>query len=106
MAKSKKMKPSFVFMFIAPETDTKIHRSMIETPVIKLATVGVKSYKEAAKVAKELVAQGVGIIELCGGFGNEGIAIVSKAVKGKAIVGAVKFDLHPGLGFKSGDDLF
>lgn len=40
------------------------------------------------------------------GFGNEGIARISKAVKGMANVGAVKFDLHPGFDFKSGDELF
>ena len=45
-------------------------------------------------------------IELCAGFGNEGIALVSKAVSGKASVGAVKFDYHPGFEFKSGDELF
>ena len=37
---------------------------------------------------------------------NEGIARISKAVKGMANVGAVKFDLHPGFDFKSGDELF
>lgn len=105
MAKAKS-KPSFAFMFVAPETDTEKHRAMIETPVAKLATVGVKSYKEAAREAKKLVAQGVTIIELCAGFGNEGTAIVSKAVKGKAIVGTVKFDLHPAFDFKSGDEIF
>ena len=32
--------------------------------------------------------------------------MVAEAVKGKARVGAVRFDLHPGLGNQSGDDLF
>lgn len=57
-------------------------------------------------IAQELVEQGVKAIELCAGFGNEGIARVSKAVRGKASVGAVKFDHHPGFDFKSGDELF
>lgn len=35
-------------------------------------------------------------MELCAGFGNEGLAIISKAVEGKASVGAVRFDFHPG----------
>ncbi|WP_367302944.1 MULTISPECIES: DUF6506 family protein [Clostridium] len=42
----------------------------------------------------------------CAAFGNEGIALISKAVRGKASVGAVKFDHHPGFDFKSGDELF
>ena len=32
--------------------------------------------------------------------------MISKAVRGKAHVGAVKFDFHPGFDFKSGDELF
>jgi len=31
---------------------------------------------------------------------------VEQAASGKAKVGVVRFDAHPGLGFKSGDDLF
>ena len=58
------------------------------------------------EVAKKLVDKGVKVIELCAGVGNEKIALVSKTVKGKASVGAVKFDHHPGFDFKSGDELF
>lgn len=60
----------------------------------------------APEVAKELAGSGVKALELCAGFGNEGIATVTKAVKGKASVGAVKIDFHPGFDFMSGDDLF
>ena len=45
-------------------------------------------------------------IELCGGFGIRGTYMVQEAVKGKARVGAVRFDLHPGLDNKSGDEIF
>jgi len=100
------MKVKAAFMFVAPEVDHRIHNTVMETPVVDLTIVGVKNYSEAEAVAKELVSQGINAIELCAGFGNEGIAIVSKAVNGKASVGAVKFDYHPGFGFKSGDDLF
>lgn len=100
------MKVNAAFIFVAPEIDYKIHRSVIDTPVVHLTVVGVKNYDEAELVAKEVVEQGVKAIELCAGFGNEGIARISKAVKGKASVGAVKFDHHPGFDFKSGDELF
>ena len=56
--------------------------------------------------AKELAAGGVTAMELCAGFGNEGIARIQRAVGPDVAVGAVKFDFHPGLGFKSGDALF
>lgn len=54
----------------------------------------------------KLVDEGVKVIELCAGFGNEGVAVITRAVHGRARVGAVKFDCHPGLDFKSGDELF
>lgn len=101
-----KMKVNAAFIFVAPETDMKEHRAIIETPELRLNVVGVKDYNEGVVVAKELVDKGVKAIELCAGFGNEGISIISKAVKGKASVGAVKFDHHPGFNFKSGDELF
>jgi hypothetical protein len=68
--------------------------------------VGVKDYQDATQVAAELATKGVLAIELCGGFGIEGVAAVKKAVQGKAVVGVVRFDNHPGLDFKSGDELF
>lgn len=52
------------------------------------------------------LAEGVVAIELCGGFGNAGTARIAAAVDGKAVVGAVRFDGHPGLGGKSGDTVF
>jgi hypothetical protein len=94
------------FMFVAPEADPQKHRTLIETPQVTLATVGVKDYQTAAEVARELVQSGFVAIELCGGFGIEGTALVKRAVEGKAAVGVVRFDNHPGLEFKSGDELF
>jgi len=94
------------FIFVAPEVDATKHRAVIDSPVLNLTVVGVKDYQTAAKVAEELVAQGVGAIELCAGFGVEGAAIVKRAVQGKAAVGVVRFDNHPGFEFKSGDELF
>jgi hypothetical protein len=94
------------FIFVAPETNPTLHRSVVDTPVLSLNVVGVSNYTEAVQVARELVESGVTAIELCAGFGTEGAALVSQAVKGKAVVGVVRFDNHPGFGFKSGDELF
>jgi predicted short-subunit dehydrogenase-like oxidoreductase (DUF2520 family) len=94
------------FMFVTPDSDPSKHRTIVSTPeVLDLIVVGVKDYQQAATVAKELVNQGVAAIELCGGFGNIGVAKVAQAVGDKASVGVVRFDYHPLLGFKSGDDL-
>ncbi|AUB60708.1 MAG TPA: hypothetical protein HA271_03475 [Methanobacterium subterraneum] len=94
------------FIFIAPDNDPEKHRAVIDSPVVELSVVGVKSYDEAEKVAQKLVAEGVTAIELCAGFGNEGTARITQAVNGKALVGAVRFDLHPAFDHQSGDELF
>lgn len=53
-----------------------------------------------------MVAKGCTAIELCAGFGNEGIARIQRAVGPEIAVGAVKFGFHPAMGFKTGDDVF
>jgi hypothetical protein len=94
------------FIFLAPDSDPSKHRSIISTPeALDLMVVGVKDYEQAAQIARELADQGVEAIELCGGFGNLGLARVAQSVGDKAVVGAVRFDIHPLLGYKSGDDL-
>jgi hypothetical protein len=94
------------FIFVAPDADPMKHRSVVTTPEVILTTVGVADYQMAEETAKTLADEGASAIELCGGFGIEGTAAVKKAVAGKAVVGVVRFDPHPGLEFRSGDDLF
>jgi tryptophan synthase alpha subunit len=94
------------FIFVAPKANSKEHRSFVATPEVELTTVGVSDYEAAVEAAKELVGQGIAAIELCGGFGIEGVAQVKKAVGAKVAVGVVRFDNHPGLQGKSGDELF
>ena len=95
-----------VFIYIAPENDYKTHKAFIDSPVVNLTVVGVKDYEEAEYVAKELVKEGITAIELCAGFGLNGVARVSKAVEGRALVGVVRFDLHPAFNHQSGDSIF
>lgn len=73
---------------------------------MNMNVIGVSDYDAAEKAAKELVAKGCTAIELCAGFGAEGLARIKKAVGPGIAVGAVRFDFHPGLEFKSGDDVF
>ncbi|APG24922.1 DUF6506 family protein [Syntrophotalea acetylenica] len=94
------------FIFIGPSADPDKHRSVVSTPGVELTVVGVSDYAAAEKVAIALVDEGVVAIELCGGFGHAGTARIARAVEGKAAVGVVRFDSHPGLGGKSGDEIF
>jgi hypothetical protein len=92
------------FVFLAPEANNE--QCWVKTPHVHLLAVAVPNYDEAVKTAKQLVESGIQMIELCGGFGNKGLAMIADAVEGKASVGAVRFDCHPGLEGKSGDNLF
>ncbi len=94
------------FIFLAPEVDPQKDRQTVVTPQVELTAVAAGNYKEAEAVAVKLVDEGIEAIELCGGFGNKGTARIAEAVAGKAAVGVVRFDIHPGLGGKSGDELF
>jgi hypothetical protein len=94
------------FIFIAPEVFQEQNTHKFVSEAINLTVVGVSTYKEAVQVAKKLVEDGVGAIELCAGFGHEGVVEIKKAVNGKALVGVVRFDAHPGFNYKSGDEIF
>lgn len=95
-----------VFLFVAPGVDSLSNNHEFVSEGFKLKIQGTSSYDEAEKFAKEFAEGGYTAIELCAGFGNEGVARIAKAVKGKAQVGVVRFDHHPALGFKSGDNFF
>lgn len=94
------------FIFLAPQVNPKEHRQTVVTPAVELTAVAVNNYAEAVQVCQELAAEGIAAFELCGGFGNLGAGMIAEALRGKAAVGVVRFDGHPGLEGKSGDDLF
>lgn len=70
----------------------------------EMIMVGVGSYDAAIKEAVKLTEDGIVALELCAGFGIIGQAKIKEAVKGKCIVGAARFDVHPGYDGISGDD--
>jgi hypothetical protein len=102
-----KSKPQVAFVYVVPDGDPTKHRATIsKSAFLDLTIVGVKDYAHGVQVAKKLVNQGVQTIELCGGFGHVGAAKVAQAVGDNVMVGVVRFDCHPSMGFKSGDQLF
>ncbi len=94
------------FIFLAKGADPKVSRSEVTTQSVILTTIGVKSYEEAVEVSRELYADNYGGIELCAGFGHRGVAMIAEAVDYKIPVGVVRFDFHPNMGHKSGDEFF
>lgn len=99
------MKLQAAFIFLVDDADEKT-RAVVSTPSIDLQVIGCKNYAEAIMATKRCVDSGVTGIELCAGFGNVGIAQIQQAAGDDVAVGAVKFDLHPAFGFKSGDSCF
>jgi len=63
-----------------------------------LLCVGVRSVSDAPAVARQLVVDGVELIELCGGFGGAGLAAIVSAVKNRVPVGAVFFGVDASAG--------
>jgi hypothetical protein len=63
-----------------------------------LVCVGIASVSEAPAAARELLAEGVQLIELCGGFGGAGLAAVVAAVDDRVPVGAVFFGVEASAG--------
>jgi hypothetical protein len=93
------------FIALVPDADPEKHRCTMTTGMVELTVQLATNMKQAIDMAKQLADQGCSAIELCGAFGNAMTGRIADAVRGKATVGSVRFDLHPALG-KSGDDIF
>ncbi|MBQ3404980.1 MAG: hypothetical protein IJG63_06150 [Oscillospiraceae bacterium] len=100
------MKFECAFIYVGPDCDPAKDRAVIEGEKVNMNVIGCTNYAQAEEIAKEMAAKGCSAVELCAGFGNDGIARIKKAVGPGVAVGAVKFDFHPAFGFKSGDELF
>lgn len=100
------MKSECAFLYVDSGCNPTKDIARIEGSSLNMNVIGVANYQQAENVAKKLVAKGCSSIELCAGFGNEGIARIQRAVGPDIAVGAVKFDFHPDLAFKSGDKVF
>ncbi len=95
------------FLFVATGADPKQHRSWVKTPEVEILCLAINDYSAIESIVEELITkEQCQAIELCGGFGNQAVGRVSKAAAGRALVGAVRFDNHPGLGNKSGDTMY
>lgn len=98
------MKRKLCFLFINAAMETPERTVMNVGDHGEMIMVGVGSYDEAVSEARKLAEEGIVAIELCGGFGTMGYARIKEAVNGKCLVGAVRFDNHPGYDGISGDE--
>ncbi|MFA7662093.1 MAG: DUF6506 family protein [Anaerovoracaceae bacterium] len=99
------MKRKVCFMFVSASITDTIRTEMEYGPGMMIV-IGVKNYQVACEEALKVAEEGVILLELCGGFGTVGHAMVTQAVKGKCQVGVVRFDNHPGFDGDTGDSRF
>lgn len=81
------MKLKSLYMFKDTSADSAKNRAVIDTQNSTTFIVGVSSIEEGARIAQQFVEEGVGLIELCGGFGYEGTKKVHDVVGDKVPVG-------------------
>ena len=98
------MRKLFVGMLLITEHgDPRRDCSCIQNEDLMILIFTVNSYAMAEDYARVLAALGCDAIELCPGFGNEGVARVQRAIGAKIPVGVCRFDNYPNPGDVSPD---
>ncbi|WP_426122239.1 DUF6506 family protein [Pararhizobium sp. PWRC1-1] len=86
--------PPGAFIFLEPNADPQKDRFNQDFPALRMTFVAVAAEAAAAAIARTLVDDGIGLIELYGGFTSAGAAVVIDAVEGRAPVGIGSFTLE------------
>ena len=84
---------NYVYIFLGPALNPQQHCAEIKTEQLTFTAIGIdfKQKQHVIEVAKQAIANGAQMIELCGGFGPLWIAKVSEAIDGKVPVGSVAY---------------
>jgi len=82
---------NYAFMVIGPGLTPDANTVITSSPFFKATVVGVDTVDQACDSAKELVKNGVQMIELCGGFDEVAVQKVIGAVGGQIPVGAAAY---------------
>lgn len=81
----------FGFIVTGEGLDPATHRMEMRSASFTMVAVGVADAAGAPSVARAMVAEGIELIELCGGFGPLGTADVLRAIDRAVPVGAVGY---------------
>lgn len=79
------------FIVTGAGLDPEVHRVSMKSPVFEMIAVGVTHATQGVSVAKGLVAEGIELLELCGGFGPIHTAKVLEAIGYAIPVGSVAY---------------
>ena len=82
---------NYAFIVIGPGLTPEANTVVTSSPFFKATVVGVETIDRACDSAKELVKNGVQMIELCGGFDEEAVQRVIDAIGGQVPVGAAAY---------------
>ncbi|MEQ4303925.1 DUF6506 family protein [Plantactinospora sp. B6F1] len=88
------MSTSWAYLYEHPGTDPVTDRVVLDRAGQRTSLVPVPDESLAATIAVRLVEDGVGLIELCGGFSVPAVARVIEAVAGRVPVGHVTFGVE------------
>jgi hypothetical protein len=81
----------FGFIVKGAGYDPKLHTASLASPQITTTIVGVSTPEQALPVARQMLADGIQLIELCGGFGPIWTARVIGAIDAAIPVGSVSY---------------
>jgi predicted polyphosphate/ATP-dependent NAD kinase len=81
----------FGFIVTGSDLDPDCHRAVMSSPTFTMIAVGVSTAGQGVQVARQLVDEGVELIELCGGFGPAWTVRVIDAIGGEVPVGSVAY---------------
>lgn len=86
------MKKKFAFLLMGAHYDPETHHTAFETQHQITYIYTVKNFDEAIKRVKELGAEGVGAIELCGAFGPEKAKQLAELTGNQIAIGYITHD--------------
>lgn len=86
------------FIYTLGDVSAQLRSDTIGSPACLLLCRGVPTVQDGPAAARQLLAEGVQLIELCGAFSGNGLAAVVTAVDGKVPVGAVFYGCEAGTG--------
>lgn len=77
------------YLIKAPGYSLGEKNTQLESDAFKSSIVGVGSIEEACQAAKDLVANGVTLLELCSGFKKDDAKKIHDTVEGRAKIGFI-----------------
>ncbi|EKD70668.1 MAG: putative cytosolic protein [uncultured bacterium] len=81
----------WAYIFLSPGFDAEQHVTTMDSGSCRFKAIGISmnNKEQVIEIAKQLVSEGVQLIELCGGFGPQWMTKVSAAIKGVIPIGGV-----------------